>query len=218
MGGERGADKCAGGGWGWGYEKGWGTEERRRTGRLLTQNHEEAPGSERPEGSTGAGPGQASGDRPFCSTEETPRTLKALGSESSVQEPKSQAGLMDMSCARPAPVVPTGPQHRMVRRAEGDPLRGSVPSYHFRCPPTPGAQPARGGGARGIPTVHEVEQPAVRRVQIVRGHAVPVRGPVDAAVVLHVELLRACGISAQTCWALGPGPPAPIPAPPPGRP
>ena len=64
---------------------------------------------------------------------------KALGSEPSVQEPECQAGLLDMSCARPAPVVPTGPQHRMVRRAEGDPLRGSVPSYHFRCPPTPGS-------------------------------------------------------------------------------
>ena len=138
-----------------GYKrKGRGTEERRRTGCLLTQHLGEAPGSERPEGSTGARPGRASGDRPFCSTEETHRPLKALGSQSSVQEPESQAGLLDMSCARPAPVVPTGPQHRMVRRAEGDPLKGSVPSYDLRCPPTPGAQPARGGGAGGIPTVH----------------------------------------------------------------
>lgn len=151
------------------------------------------------------------GTAPSVPQRRHPRPLKALGSESSVQEPESQAGLLDMSCARPAPVVPTGPQYRMVRRAEGDPLRGSVPSYDFRCPPTPGAQPARGGGAGGIPTVHEVEQPAVRRVQIVRGHAVPVCGPIDAAVVLHVELLRACGASAQTCWALGPGPLPPSP-------
>lgn len=41
------------------------------------------------------------------------------------------------------------------------------------------------------------------RVQIDRGHAVPVRRPVDTAVVLQVELLQAGGTSAWTC---GPGP------------
>lgn len=87
-------------------------------------------------------------------------------------------------------------------------MRGSVPSYHFRCPPTPGSQPAWEGSTRGIPTVHYVEQPAVRRVQIVRVHAVPVRRPVDAAVVLQVELLQAGGTSAWTCWAPGPLPPS----------
>lgn len=39
------------------------------------------------------------------------------------------------------------------------------------------------------PTVHHTEQPAVRRVQVVGGHIVPLRRPVYAGVVLHVELL-----------------------------
>lgn len=80
------------------------------------------------------------------------------------------------------------------------PITSDVP--RLRGPSQPGE-----GGAGGIPTVYYVEQPAVRRVQIVRGHAVPVRGPVDAAVVLQVELLQAGSASAQTCWALGPLPP-----------
>ena len=203
MGGEQTSVRAGGGGGGTsGRGGGRRSEEEQATcshstsGRRLAlsgQKDPREPGLDGPLGTTPSVPQR----RPH-------RPLKALGSQSSVQEPKSQAGLLDMSCARPAPVVPTGPQYRMVRRA-GDPLKGSVPSYDLRCPPTPGAQPARGGGAGGIPTVHEVEQPAVRRVQIVRGHAVPVRGPVDAAVVLHVELLQACGTSAPTCWALGPG-------------
>ena len=81
------------------------------------------------------------------------------------------------------------------------PITSDVP--RLRGPSQPGE-----GGAGGIPTVYYVEQPAVWRVQIVRGHAVPVRGPVDAAVVLQVELLRAGSASAQTCWALGPLPPS----------
>ena len=141
---------------------------------------------------------------------------KALGSESSVQEPECQAGLLDMSCARPAPIVPTGPQHRMVRRAEGDPLRGSVPSYHFRCPPTPGSQPARGGGRWG--DTHRI-----------------LRGAASCAACTDRPGPRCSCARPSRCSCsppgrapagrrrlspdlLGPGPPAPIPARPPGKP
>ena len=150
-----GSRQVCGRGWGWGTSgRGGG---RSSAGEQAACSH--STSGRRPALSGQKDPREPGLDGPLGTAPSVPqrrphRPLKALGSQSSVQEPESQAGLLDMSCARPAPVVPTGPQHRMVRRAEGDPLKGSVPSYDLRCPPTPGAQPARGGGAGGIPTVH----------------------------------------------------------------
>lgn len=73
-------------------------------GRLLTQHPPGSKGrplgSEQPGGPTGDGLGLASwGPAPSIPLRRNYRPLKALGSESSVQEPEPQVGLLDTRCA-----------------------------------------------------------------------------------------------------------------------
>lgn len=50
------------------------------------------------------------------------------------------------------------------------------------CPGSPNPQEA--------PTIHHMQQPAVWRVQVIGAHVVLLCWPIDAGIVLHIELLK----------------------------
>ena len=122
----------------------------------------------------------------------------------------------------PRPAAPTPLRDPSLRLAPGARTALALDVKHNGCPPTPvttgpkqrGVRKGRrlGHSARAArhpaqaPTIHHAEQPAVRRVQLVGGHAAPVRRPVDAGVVLHVELLGG-STSASCSPASSPGMP-----------
>lgn len=50
------------------------------------------------------------------------------------------------------------------------------------CPGSPNPQEAL--------TIRHTQQPAVWRVHVIRGHVVPLCWPIDAGIILHIELLK----------------------------
>lgn len=53
------------------------------------------------------------------------------------------------------------------------------------------------------PTIHHMQQPAVWRVQLIGAHVVPLCWPIDAGIILHIELLKGRGIPECLAEAAG---------------